>query len=119
LIDGSPFILESIRRHKGNELLTIKGIDNIEKGQEYINKEIYIKNKPQELDNLYMAEELLEKEAVDQNNKYLGKVKNIIKTGADDVLSIIDDEKEFLVPAVEKFITKVDEERIIIDCRDL
>lgn len=69
------------------------------------------------LDEYYWVD-LIGLEVVNTSHQYLGKVKSLIETGANDVLEIVDDEgKVRLIPFISQSILKVEMEqkRILVD----
>ena len=50
-------------------------------------------------------------EVVDENDKHIGIVSDVMETPAHTVLRIKTDEKDILIPYVDAFIIKVDEKK--------
>ncbi|HCX62510.1 ribosome maturation factor RimM [Sedimentibacter sp.] len=58
----------------------------------------------------YYLFDLVEMEVYSDDGEYLGKIKEIYQTGANDVYEITNKNKSFLIPAVKEVVKKVDVE---------
>lgn len=99
-------------RHKGNFLLRLDGITSLERAQSFIGCEVLIaRDALQSLpeDEFYWFQ--LEGLQV-QDHRYgdLGKIVEIFTTPAHDILVVQGLRGEVLIPVVEAFILKIDEE---------
>jgi len=97
-------------REQGKTIVAqIKNIDDREQARGLIGIDIYIeKSQLPELDNgEYYWEDLIGLEVINQDNVALGKVSNLVDTGANTVL-IITGQKEHWVPYVKPFLISVD-----------
>ena len=65
-------------------------------------------------DEFYL-QELQGKEVVDTDGELLGRSSGIIDTGAQDLLVVRRDGKEYLIPIVGAFIVAIEEERVVLD----
>ncbi len=101
--------------HKRGVLLSLKGVDNIDTAQALRGSKILIKRDdlPEPEENAYFWQDLLGLEVIDKRRGSIGKIDNIIQTGANDVFVVkrgIDTDKdkgETLVPAIASVIIKV------------
>ena len=65
----------------------------------------------------YYIFDLEDMEVYSEDGEYLGKIKKIYQTGANDVYEITNENKSFLIPAVKDVVKKVDVEnkRMVIN----
>ena len=84
--------------------IKIKGIDDRTTAEQYLKKEIYIDRNelPSLGENEYYWQDLIGLQVFSEDKKNVGKVSNLIRTGANDVIVITDkEEKEHLVPFIQ------------------
>lgn len=58
--------------------------------------------------NSYYIEDLIGLDVIDENNKCIGILKDVIKYPANDVYEIVDKDKLYYLPAIKEVIKKVD-----------
>ena len=107
------------RFQKNLIIVSLEGIDNIEKAEQLRGRTVYIDSKElpaKEIDEYYWFE-LIGLEVFSTDKKLLGKVINIIDNTAQPVLVIKNGSDEFMVPFIEKFVKEIDikSSRIIIE----
>ncbi len=117
------FTLDSIKEHKGMLLIRFKGMHDINLVEKY--KGSYLVIEEQDLHQLEEGEvyhyQLIDSEVYDQHNTLIGKVSEVIQTGANDILRVIDSEgNSKLIPFVKSFVIDVntDEKKISINVID-
>ena len=114
------YTIEGVKYHKQNVLLKLKGIDNINEALEFRNSFVKI---PRELaiklpQNSYFICEIIGCVVVDENEKILGKVSDVIETGSNDVYVVKNESnKEVLIPAIKDVIRNVDIQQKIISVK--
>lgn len=64
--------------------------------------------------NEYYLDDLIGYTMMDSNSKVYGKVNSILSLPANDVLSIMHGEKEYLIPLIQDVVIDVDQEKEII-----
>ncbi len=89
--------------------MKLKGIDFIEDAEKLAGYRITIpKSERFELpDNNYYIDELIDCE-VYEDNKLLGKVKEVLDMSANDIYLVDYKGKELLIPAIKEFVKKID-----------
>ncbi|HOK39957.1 MAG TPA: ribosome maturation factor RimM [bacterium] len=95
-------------------ILKFENFYNANQANMLVNELCYIEKKllDKKLEkNEYYVNDIIGAEVFDKNDKYLGKIKNIIFTGANDVWEIINEDKEYLLPSINDTIEKVDLEK--------
>ena len=115
-----PLTVISARYFKNLVILGFQEITTIEEAMPLKQKELYIDRAnaiPLEEGEYYIAD-ILGGEVVDEEGNHLGILEDYMETGAQDVYRIRrDNGKEFLIPAVDAFIPKVDVENKKITVR--
>lgn len=119
-----PFVCDTYRVHKGFPLVSFRDNKDINLVEKYKNCFLYIKDTDRkELhDGRHYISDLIGLDVVDEEGRYIGKVKDIEETmGANRYMRIErDNEKDALVPYVPVFIKKVDteEKKIVIHAEE-
>ena len=110
LKDGTGLMVTSYREQKGFGYCKFSGVDTIEKAEALKTCELYIKK--EELPELepgeYYYYELKDCEVFNEQGEYLGKVSDILETGANLVLRVKKDKESFLFPFADAFLANVD-----------
>ena len=109
--------LEGARSHGDNVLVKFRGIDTPEDAGEYRNQWVYVKTSevPALPEGQIYQHQLLGMTVVDESNKTLGTLTEIIETGANDVYVVKDDSaNELLLPVIPSVILDIDPERRLI-----
>lgn len=104
-INNEKYIIKSYRFHKIYDMITLDSINTIEQAEEFKNLNIYINRDDYKFDG-YLNEDLIGLEVYD-NEIYKGKVVDIVKTVANDLL-VIEGNKKHMVPNIPEFIKEVD-----------
>jgi len=113
--------LTSSRRHGRGFVVKLAGVDNPEQAQRLAGRSLYVSRSqlPALTDGRYYWVDLLGLAVEDQCGKPLGRVDDIMETGANDVLVVKSDAgDEVLIPYVmDHYITSVDltARKIIVD----
>jgi 16S rRNA processing protein RimM len=108
--DTRAFTVSSVRPHKNNLLLNLKGLDSLEEAEEYRGAAVFIRRDsldPEEKDEYFWFDLIGLKVYLD-TGKYIGTVKNIIPTGGNDVYVVREGETEVLVPAIHDVVKEID-----------
>lgn len=110
--DGKEtYSITSSYPHKNVVVVVIPGIDTIEKAEQLRNKILYINRDDVEMeDGVYFIQDLIGLEVIDNDTgEVYGKLTDVFETGANDVYQITSkDNKDYLIPAIEKVILKTD-----------
>lgn len=111
--------IENVKYHKGMVLLKLKGFDNINEVLHFKDEIIFIdeKDKVKLPKDNYFIYELIDCKVFDVDGNPLGYIKDVLQNSSNDVYIVKDKDKEYLIPAVKKFIKEVNvlEKKIIID----
>lgn len=110
--------LLSSRVHKGRLLVTLRGVDSVEKGDALRGRVLFlsrgdVKLKPGQ----HFLQDLLGLRAVDAHTgREYGTLEEVIPTGANDVYRIVDGGgREYLFPAVKHMISRIAPEEGVIE----
>ena len=106
-----PFTLDSVRGNGNGLLVRLRGIETPEDVGNYRNQWVYVKasDVPPLPEGRHYQYELIDVDVVDENGKPLGKLVEILETGANDVYVVRDDSgKEILLPAIPSVILDLD-----------
>ena len=113
-IDNKEYTIESVRYFKGMVLLTLGGVDTVEKAQWLKNKMVYAdKSYFDDLpEGRYLISDLIGCKVINLDGETVGKLNDIFQTGANDVYEVLTDEnKKLLLPAVKEAVREIDIEK--------
>lgn len=116
-----PLDIESMRVHKSQVLLCLKGIESKDSAEKLRGKYIYAFRDDIPIEpGSYFIEELKNCDVYNfENNRFYGTLRDVFNTGANDIYEIYDFEenKEYLVPVIEGTLVNVDldENKIFIN----
>ncbi len=116
------FFIESFKGEKGGYLVQLEGIADPESCMPVVNKIVFVsaKDRPNPGKNQYYHHQIIGLDVFTKGNSYLGKIKEIIRTGSNDVYVIQNtenDKSEILIPAIPSVIMNIDlsEKKMIVD----
>ncbi len=117
----SALKIKKAQPHGNVVLLTIDGVDSIEKAESLRGKVLYIKRSDVKLPrDRYFISDLLGCSVFDADTKEaLGELCDVSQTGANDVWYIKKGEREYLVPAIPDVIAEVKPEENFVSIRPL
>lgn len=116
---GSDYRILKAAPYKKGILLVLEGVDNRNKAEALIGKEMYILRDElpalEESDTFY-RQDLMGLDVIDRNRGHIGTIDHIFETGANDVLVVKNepDRVETLVPFISSVIVSVD-----LSCRQM
>ena len=108
--EGESFNILKVMPHKKGFLLSLEGIDNRNLAEDFVGSEIIIDRDqlPELQDDNWYWQDLIGLDVFDHAKGFIGKVKEIFPTGAHDILVVIDNNNETLVPMHKHFIKSID-----------
>ena len=98
-------IINTYRPHKEFDMITIKGIDNINDVLRYKGLKVYVKREILNLGDKYLIEDLVGMDVL-FNNATIGKVTEIMYNNSNILLHVVG-EKSFYIPNNGNFVKKV------------
>lgn len=108
--DHVPFRVESAQVHRGQALLTLEGIEDRDAAEAWRGAYVYVLSDdalPLE-EGEYYHHQIVGLEVVTEDDEALGRVTEILSTGANDVYVVQGRRGEVLLPALEGVILRVD-----------
>lgn len=105
------------RVHKGRLLVTLRGVDSVEKGDALRGRLLYLCRDDIQLpQGTYFLQDLIGLKAIDgTTGREYGTLTEVIPTGANNVYRIADGNKEYLFPAVPHMIKRTAPEDGVIE----
>ncbi|MDP4144389.1 MAG: ribosome maturation factor RimM [Bacillota bacterium] len=111
MVDGSPMNIVWCKIQNDKVILKIEGIDSMEQAEKYKGKYIAVSREdavklPKDS---YFVTDLIGCRVIDENNIHIGKVKEVIFTGSNDVYWVKnDDNKDIMIPALKSVVVSID-----------
>lgn len=112
-----PFTLTGVRPHQAGLLVKFKGINSAEEAGQFRNQWVYIKasEAPPLPEGKIYQHQLLGFQVVDDTERSLGELVEILETGANNVYVVKDEAgHELLLPAIPSVILDIDTERRLV-----
>ncbi len=108
LPDKTRLSLVGYRVQKGALLMRFREIDTVEKAEKLRNREIFVsrEERPPLPDGRYYIVDILGLLVVCEDGRELGRVKDVLKTGSNDVY-VVEGEKEYLIPVIDEVILEI------------
>ena len=109
--------LNTVRPHKDGLLISIRGLETPEEIGKYRNQWVYVKASevPPLPEGKYYQYQMIDLDVVDEHDSPLGKLVEILETGANDVYVVRDEAgKEILIPAIPSVILNLDMDRRLL-----
>ncbi len=108
--ETGDFAVAAAAVHGRKVLLTLKGFDNINQVLPLVGREIYARREqlPELSPGEYYWCDLLGLAVMTLEGATLGTIADIIPTGSNDVYVVRDGKKEYLIPALEDVVLRVD-----------
>ena len=104
--------ITAVKHNKQFVIMKFKGLDDREALVPLNGKLIQVKRAdvPPLAEGEYYTFDILGLDVYDENNEHLGQIKEILKTGSNDVYVVGQkgDAKQLLVPALKKVVTEID-----------
>ena len=103
-------VVEGVQLRGSTILLKLKGITTRESAQPLIQKELFVpeSEKIDLPENTYFIHDLIGLRVFDMAGRYLGTVEEVWTQGAHDVYVVRQGGREILIPAVSRFVKRVD-----------
>jgi len=112
-----PLTLDTVRPRADGLLVSFRGVDTPEDAGKFRNQWVYVKaaQVPPLPEGQHYQYELIDLDVVDENGAPLGKLAEILETGANDVYVVRDDSgREILLPAIPSVILDLDMDRRLL-----
>lgn len=104
----APYFIKELKQSGGNTIIALEELDSVEKAKKLIGKAVFI-------DETLVDQEEAEDdwtgfELVDKHHGPLGKITSVTDNGQQMLISVEHRGKEVILPLVEEFIERVDED---------
>ncbi len=112
-----PLTFDTVRPHGDSLLVSFRGVDTPEDAGRFRNQWVYVKSSevPPLPEGQYYRYELIGLDVVEDNGNLLGKLAEILETGANDVYVVRNEAgKEILLPVIPSVILNRDMERRLL-----
>jgi len=110
-ISGKEYAVESMKVQKQMFLMKLKGIDTIEETSSIMDKMCYreIENDESNEEQGFFIKDLIGLKVIDTDGDEIGTLKEVFRTGANDVYEIVDsNNKSTYIPAIKKVVKSID-----------
>ena len=109
-----PFFLEDFQiRDEYTALVSFDDVSSEDQAKKLVNSDLYIPRDA--LPGLDLSQQLASWivgfKAFDQDHTYIGEVRGLISLKEQDLFSVIDQDKETIIPAVPSYIIRIDRRR--------
>ena len=111
LDEGRTQLSVSCRPHKNIALITVKGVDTIEKADELRGRILYIDRADARLEKgEHFVQDIIGLSVTDvDSGKVYGAVRDVLKTGSNDVYEMVgEDKKLYYIPVIPDIIDRLD-----------
>ena len=115
-----PAFIESSRAASRGMLVRLRGVENSEAADAYRGQQVFVASagRPALQSGHYYHHQLLGSDVVDEKGNPIGKLAEILQTGANDVYVVKPAaEKELLLPAIDSVILGVDLDQHLVRVR--
>lgn len=84
--------------------------------EKYRNKQIFVDSNELKLkDNMYFTDDMLNKDVVSESGEYIGILVDIESYGSADVLTILEDKREYKIPFLTSIVLNINQDSIVVD----
>jgi len=115
--DYQPMTIAAVRGYSGGLLVKLDGLDTPEDASRYRNQLVYVTaaDRPKLPEGRYYHHQLIGFDVVDEEQNSIGKLGEIMQTGANDVYVVTrPDQGEILLPVVPSVVLSIETERRLI-----
>lgn len=111
-----PYFVSNIQIRDNINLLQLEGIDSLDAAKELVGSKLFLPVSllPTLKDDQFYYHEVIGYQVVDSKLGTLGIVKEVYSTGAQDIIIMLYQSKEVLIPLTDEIIPKVDKNAKII-----
>lgn len=115
--DPLPLTIESTRQHKGFVLVKFAGYDNINDVERFRDHELMVSADDQQPldDGQYYYHQIIGLDVEDTDGRHLGRIKEILSPGANDVWVVERPEKrDLLLPVIDDVVKNVNLDKNLV-----
>lgn len=108
-IDKELVKIKKVSYMKGQVAVKFEGVDSVKDAEKILNSFLWVRREEaKKADDAFFIFDIIGLEVYDVESNYIGKVKDVLQTGANDVYVVKDEEKEYLIPAVKSIVKSID-----------
>ena len=110
-IRGKEYKVESMKLQKQMFLMKLQGVDDIDQTKFLMNEMCFreVEKNESNDDEGYFIKDLVGMEVIDESGNTIGTLKEVFRTGANDVYEVVDkNNKSIYLPAIKKVIKSID-----------
>ncbi len=110
LAGDAKYTISGVRTHQKTLLLALEGVYTRNQADELRGKLLEVPEAalPRLEEDQYFRFDIVGINVVDENDTSLGKVEEVLETGANDVYIVRDADSELLIPAIDSVVKKID-----------
>jgi len=110
LEDFTEYHIQSIRGKDIPLIIKFKKVDSIEVAEKLVGRTLYVLRDelPDLAEDEYYWFEIKGLRVYDEDERYYGNIRDIIRTGSNDVYVVRDDKKELLLPMIDSVVKSID-----------
>jgi 16S rRNA processing protein RimM len=111
-----PYFIAELQIRDNMNLMVLEGIDSVDSAKELVGSKLFlpVAMLPKLNDNQYYYHEIVDYQVVDLILGPLGNVKEVYSTGAQDVIIMIYQGVEVLIPLTDEIVPQVDKNNKVI-----
>ena len=111
-----PYFIEDLQIRDNLNLMNLEGIESLDAAKELVGSRLFlpVAMLPKLKDNQFYYHEIIDYQVNDQVLGTLGTVKEVYSTGAQDVIIMIYQGVEVLIPLTDEIVPKVDKQNKVI-----
>ena len=118
-VGGKLHCVETNRPHQGMALVKLAGCDTRTQAEQFRGAllEVRVEDAATLPEGEYYIYQLVGLGVWSKNGEYLGQVREVLRTGSNDVYLVHDGDRELLIPAIEDVVLEVDLEggRVLVE----
>ena len=115
-IDNEKITLSSFAIRQQFIYIKLPNCNDRNLAEKYRNKQIFVDSNELKLkDNMYFTDDMLNKDVVSDSGEYIGILVDIESYGSADVLTILEDKREYKIPFLTSIVLNINQDSIIVD----
>ena len=115
-IDNEKITLSNFAIRQQFIYIKIPNCNDRNLAEKYRNKQIFVDSNELKLkDNMYFTDDMLNKDVVSESGEYIGILVDIDSYGSADVLTILEDKREYKIPFLTSIVLNINQDSIIVD----
>lgn len=115
-IDNEKITLSSFAIRQQFIYIKLPNCNDRNLAEKYRNKQIFVDSNELKLkDNMYFTDDMLNKDVVSESGEYIGILIDIESYGSADVLTILEDKREYKIPFLTSIVLNINQDSIIVD----